>query len=137
MGEWEPCSSSFAPFSATRTSRMKRKTRSVINAEEIENFRNTCYRASTDPLHRLPSEVTLHVLSFNKLSEIRYLSQASKDHREFIVINGLLQYGLISRCSYNYYQGLSWEGRSHPLIVDLYWTRRYSCCREEEGRLSK
>ena len=76
----------------------------------MENVRSTRYRASTDPIYRLPSELTLHVLTFLNPCAIRYFSQASKGHRDFVVTKGMLQYELGSAFSFIYYQGLmGWE----------------------------
>jgi hypothetical protein len=74
--------------------------------EDEENARKTRCRTSLDPLYRLPSEVTLYVLSFNKPSEIRFLSQASKDHRQFIVSHRRLQFHLGGKFSHFYYQSI-------------------------------
>jgi hypothetical protein len=95
---------------------MKRKTRSVSKTEEMENVRYTRHRTSLDPFLSLPPELTIHFLIFLKPSEIRQLSQASKDNREFIVANGLLQYELNFSFSYLYYRGLMGLGIHHDDI---------------------
>ena len=98
---------------------MKRKTRSVTKTDEMEHVRSTRYRASTDPLYRLPPELTLHFLSFLKPCERRYLSQASKGHRDFVATKGLIQYELGSAFSFIYYQGLmGWEINVALLDID-------------------